>query len=663
MKYVVGDFETASRCDLLKRGAWVYAGDFSTFLMTWAQKVVDDKRPKPTRVIGESEIARIDKELLALASDPGVMFVAHNAGFEQAMWQHHMVPMGYPPLPPERWHDTMAVAAMKGLPLGLDALGAALDLPIKKDNEGHRLMLRMCKPNIKGEWEHGPENVARLKQYNVVDVDSQYSAHAVLGGLGQSERETWLLDQKINQRGILIDKEFVHACIDVLDQVRVPMTARFRELTGLNPTQREKILNWVNGQGVALGDVKKATLDAILDPNDEFEIGDFDEPLPYHVHEALTLRRSLASSSVAKLERMLGCTGFDGRVRYTMQYHGTRTGRWAGRLIQIQNYPRGEISDRQGLTPEMLADAILTRNVDTVKELWGPDIFSAVISSLRSCIVPEKGNVLVGGDYSQVEAKLLLGMAGQRDKMEMLHSGVDAYAEMASMAFRKPINKKDNPKERHIGKGCVLGAGYGLGGVGFRARFIPNDSLDLAMLGINTYRNQFAPLVPKFWYGLYEASVKAVWCSQFLTYDFAGVEFRKEGDFLTMRIPSGRKIYYHRPRREMKHNPSTDQEYPAWSFMSYQGKKFRRLPSWHGQLTADCIQGSARDLLIHAAKTCDREGLSIIFSVHDELVLEEPDKPGLALQLKQIMEDIPDWARERNLLISSETDTMYRYRK
>lgn len=663
MKYIVGDFETASRCDLLKRGAWVYAGDFSTFLLLWAHKVVEDKRPKPTRVLTEREINKLDPELLAMAKDPSVMFVAHNAGFEQGMWKFHMEPLGYPALPPERWHDTMAVAAMKALPMGLDALTTALEMPVRKDMEGHRLMLRMCKPNLKDEWEHGPENMARLKTYNVTDVDSQYGVHQVLGGLGPSERETWILDQKINQRGILIDTNFVDACIDVLDQVRIPMTERFRELTGLKPTQREKVLDWVNAQGVPLGDVRKATLDAILDPDDEFGIEDFSEPLPYHVHEVLTLRRALASSSVKKLERMLACAGPDGRVRYTMQYHGARTGRWAGRLIQIQNYPRGEIQEHQGLTPEILAQAILTRDVPHIQEMWGPDIFQAVISSLRSTIIPEPGKTLVVGDYAQVEAKILLAMAGQHDKLMLMHSGADAYAEFASMAYKKPINKKDNPRERHNGKGTVLGSGYGLGAVGYRARFMPSGSLDEAALLINTYRQQFAPLVPKFWYGLWEASCRAVWCNEFKTYDFAGIEFRKEGDFLTMLLPSKRKIWYHRPRQERKLNPRDGLLYPAWSFMSYQGKKFRRLPAWHGMLTADCIQGTARDLIVHALKTCEREGLHTIFTAHDEIVLEEPDKPGLAVMLKQIMEDIPDWANERKFLISAETETMRRYKK
>lgn len=680
MKYAVIDFETASRCDLIKSGAWVYAHDFSTFVITLAVKVIEGGKPKPTRVLTEQDLIKIDAEFMALASDPETMMVAHNAGFEQAMYKAHLVPMGYPELPPSRFHDTMAVAAMKALPMGLDALGSALELPVRKDTEGHRLMMQMCKPDKHDGWSHHTsENVKRLSQYCGTDVDTQHAAHRALGGLGPAERETWVLDQKINQRGILIDKEFVHACMDVLEQVRGPMTDRFVKLTGVRPTQREKFLDWVNGEGVPLSDMKKATLDAILDPDDEFGIEDFSDPLPYHVHEALTLRRALASSSVAKLERMLLCAGQDGRVRYSTQYHGTRTGRQAGRLIQIQNYPRGELKDRAKkfkrpeLNHDSLANAILTRDVRTLGNLWcehvsddNPlwmlDLFSAVITSLRNCIVPEKGKILVGGDFAAVEARLLLGTAGQHDRLTAMHAGVDMYNEMGSLIYKRPINRKVDEKEGAVAKAGFLGSGYGLGPVGFRARFAPDEPLELAMLVINTYREQFAPLVPKFWYKLYEASVKAVWCNEFRTYDHAGIEFRKEGDFLTMRLPSGRKIWYHRPRKEEREDFNGVKR-PGWSFMSYQGKKFRRLPSWHGQLTADCIQGTARDLLIHAMKSCESEGLNTVFTVHDEIVLEEPERDGLDVMLKQIMEDIPPWARERKYLISAETDVMRRYRK
>lgn len=666
MRYVTLDFETASTCDLLKSGAWRYAQDFSTFITHIGYKVVVDHQPRPTRVLYGAKCNVVDPELYELAADPTVMFLAHNCSFEMGMWQEHMVPLGYPPIPIERWHDTMASAAMHSLPLGLDALGMALRLPVQKDMEGHRLMLKMCKPDAQGGWSHHtPENMAREAQYNVGDVDTQFAAYLATGGLGAGERAVWMADQRINQRGILVDVPFVNSCIDVLNQVRVPMTARFRELTGLNPTQREKFLNWVNDQGVPMDDMRKGTLDAMLDVDEGLGMETWEQiataPIPPNVYEALNLRRSLASSSVAKLERMLRCAGPDGRVRYAVQYHGANTGRWAGRLIQIQNYPRGEIQERQGLTPEILADAIMTRKLDTVRELWGPDIFSAIISSLRSCIVPAPGNVLVVGDYAQVEARNVLSYAGHHDKAAAFDT-TDQYSELASMIFKRPITDKKS-KERQVGKNGLLGSGFGLGPLGFQAKFAPNEPIDLAILAINTYRNDYAPLVPKFWYGLYQASVDAVWCNEARTYAFAGIEFRKEGDYLTMRLPSGRKIWYHKPQRETSCNPKTGNEYPSWSHMTYQGKKFRRNFMWYGQLMNNLVQGSAGDLIRHALLTCERENLPVVFTAHDEIVAETKDRPGLAEMLKQIMEDIPDWARERRFNVKSETDVMKRYRK
>jgi DNA polymerase len=670
MKYVVLDFESASACDLTKSGAWRYAQDFSTFLTHVGFKLVSYNQPQRTRVIWGNAVNRVDAELHELASDPEVMFVAHNCSFEIGMFKEHMVSLGYPMIPNERWHDTMAVAAMKSLPLGLDALIRALELPVQKDMEGHRLMLRLCKPDKEGGWSHHTQDaLSREAQYNVTDVDGQFGVHLALGGLGHDERQVWLADQRINQRGVLVDVKFINACMDVLDQVRVPMTAEFKQITGgIAPTQREKFLNWVNEQGVAMSDMKKATLDAMLDPDDEFGFEDLDqlgfEPLPYHVHRALSLRRSLASSSVAKLERMLRCASNDGRVRYTMQYHGAGTGRWAGRLIQIQNYPRGEIQERQGLTPEILADAILSRDLNRIRDLWGDDIFSAIISSLRSCIVPDvsKGRVLAVGDFAQVEARNVLSFAGHHDRAFEMDS-TDAYAELGSMIFKRPINKHDNPKERQIGKNGLLGSGFGLGPLGFQAKFAPNEPFELAKLAIDTYRKDYAPLVPKFWYGLYQASVDAVWCNEARTYVFQGIEFRREGEFLSMRLPSGRKIWYHRPCREKSFNPVTRNEYPAWSYMSYQGKKFRRNFMWYGQLMNNLVQGSARDLVVNGIFICEQQNMPVVFTAHDEIVVETEDRPGLALMLKQIMEDIPAWARERRFNVKAETDTMIRYRK
>lgn len=663
-------FETASSCDLLKSGAWRYAQDFSTFITHIGFKVVENNVPKPTVVRYGAQCNRADPYLLELANDPNVIFLCHNSGFEMAMWIYHMQPLGYPPLPVDRWHDTMASAAMHGLPLGLDALTTALDLPIKKDMEGHRLMMKMCKPDKDGGWsQHTEENMRREAEYNVTDVDAQFGVYLATLGLGASERQIWIADQTINQRGILIDTDFVHACMDVLDQVRKPMTEEFRGLTGgIAPTQREKVLNWVNEQGVPMGDMRKETLDAMLDPDDEFGMETWDQiggaPIPPHVHRVLTLRRSLASSSVAKLERMLRCVGPDGRVRYTMQYHGAQTGRWSGRLIQIQNYPRGEIQERQGLTPEILADAIMTRDLPTIKEIWGDDIFSAIISSLRSCIVPDRsrGRILTVGDYAQVEARNVLSFAGHHDRA-LEFDTTDAYAELGALIFKHPVNKKDNPRERQVGKNALLGSGFGLGPMGFQAKFAPNEPFSLAELAIRTYRYDFAPKVPPFWYGLFEASCRAVWCQQARTYEFAGIEFRKEGDFLTMRLPSGRKIWYHKPERAKSYNPNNNTEYPSWTYMSYQGKKARRHHMWYGQLMNNLVQGSAADLVRNAILLCEANNMPVVFTAHDEIVVETQERPGLALLLKQIMEEIPDWARERRFNVKAETDVMMRYRK
>jgi len=248
--------------------------------------------------------------------------------------------------------------------------------------------------------------------------------------------------------------------------------------------------------------------------------------------------------------------------------------------------------------------------------------------------------------------------------VEQMHAGLDVYSETASLIFKRPINRKDPSmqKEGQIGKNTFLGSGYGLGPVGFRARFAPKESIDLAMLAINTYRKDVAPLVPKFWYGLWQASVDAVWCNQAKAYSYEGIEFRKEGDFLTMRLPSGRKIWYHRPRKGTTFTPQGDEK-PSWTFMSYQGKKFRRHLAWHGMITADCIQGSARDLIMGAMKRAEAAGLNTIFKVHDELVFEEVDRPDLVTTVKQIMEDIEPWARERKFRVKAEVDSMLRYRK
>jgi DNA polymerase len=665
MKYCVIDYETFSRCDLKKCGAHVYANDFSTHILCLGYKVVENGKPSKTRVLLEADILKLDPGLMALVKDDSVMFVAHNATFEQEVWAAQMELFGWPGIPQKRWHDTLAVAATRGLPLGLDALSRVLELPIGKDMEGHKLMMQMCKPDSKGVVDLSAAKLQRLAQYNIGDCDAQYACHAILGGLGESERANWLLSQEMNFRGIKVDIGFIKSCQNVIQQVKVPMTLRFREITGgLNPTQRDKVLNWVNGQGVALADMKKETLDRLLGVNDDpFEDGDpFEAPMPPNVFEALTLRQSLASSSIAKLQRMVDCAGPDGRVRHTMQYHGARTGRVAGRLIQIQNYPRGQIQAVKGMTPEHLAELINSRDISRIKGSWGSDIYGAVVSSLRSCVVPERGKTLVAGDYAAVEARNVLAMAGQHDKVTMMHEGIDVYCKMASRVFGRLITKADL-LERHLGKGAVLGCGYGMGPIGFHNKVAPDQPVSLAQNVIEVYRKEFAPEVVKMWYKLMDAATSAVWCRAAKRYDYIGIEFERVADYLTMRLPSGRLIYYHKPEMSRSRIPGTDEDRASWSYMNYSGNLKERKPAWHGLVTADLIQGSSRDLLMNALLLCEKEGLNPIFSAHDEIVCETADSPDLALRLKHVMEDIPTWAIERQFKVTAECATMERYRK
>jgi DNA polymerase len=653
------DFETASCADLRKVGAWRYAEDPSTFILCLGYKVVTDGKADPTEVLTEKDIAWRSEPLFSLVGNPDVIFVAHNANFEQAIWRHIMVGVhGWPPLPPERWHDTMAVACRKTLPPALDNVGAVLKLPVQKDKEGHRLMMQMCKPGRNGFFDHDPVKMDRLVQYNVGDVDTQYELHRALGGLGPEERRVWILDQKVNQRGIRVDVAYVRQCMGLLEAARAPMERSFCALTGgISPTQRAKTLEWIQEQGVKMFDLRKATLDAFLDP--ENELDDFDD-LPANVLEVIKIRRVLASSSVAKLGRMIETMNFDGRIRGTMQYHGARTGRTAGRLVQPLNMPRPTILS-DNLTQGAVMDMIRRGAVGEINEACG-NVYEAVISTLRGCFAPAKGHIFAVGDFNAIEARIVLALAGEYDRANSFDKG-DPYSDMAASIYGRPVNKRDHPKLRHDGKTVVLGAGYQMSAAKFS--LVTGKPEDFSERAITTYRKEWAPLVPKLWYGLDDASTKAVWCNARRAYEYRGISYQMRGQYLVCRLPSGREIYYFEPKREQKQAPwDRSQILPAWSFLSFQGKRIQRKWMFGGLATENVVQAVARDIMVEAMFRCEGNGLPIVFTVYDELIAEpllslpDPDK-----LLKQCMEERSDWVKEYQIPIMAECETMHEYAK
>jgi DNA polymerase bacteriophage-type len=657
--YVVFDFETASCADLVKVGAWRYAQDPSTFILCAGYKVVRDNVPDRTVILTEREIHDRYAELHELVLDPAVIFIAHNAGFEQAIWQHVMVAQhGWPPLPAERWHDTMAVAARYTLPLNLDKLSATLKLAIQKDREGHQLMLQMCKPNHRtGNFDHSPEKMLRLLKYNVADVDSQFEAHCRLGGLGPAERAVWLLNEKVNQRGILVDVPYVRQAIGLLEASREPMEAEFKQVTGLKPSQREKVLDWLIANGANLPDLRKETLDRVLDPESDDDEIESVSPVAYRV---IQIRRTLGSSSVKKLNRMLETMCYDGRVRGTMQYHGARTGRVAGRLIQPQNMPRPTVDD---ISQRDIMEMVRRGDMAEIDRRCG-NVFDAVISTLRGCFKPAAGNAFAAGDFNAIEARVVLALAGETEKARSFDTG-DPYSDMAATIFGRPVNKKDNPDLRFVGKGTVLGAGFGMGPNKFHLTNAPDKPLEFAEQCIQTYRKEWAPLVPKLWYGLEDASSKAVWCSANRAYEYRGIVYQKRGAYLVCRLPSGREIFYCDPRKEQKAVPWDETDIrQAWSYLSFQGKSAHRKTPFGGLLAENVTQAVARDIMVAGMFRCEAAGLPIVFTVHDELVTEPlASRNDSAVVLQQCMEEREPWVVEWGIPVAAECDQMTEYTK
>lgn len=667
MRYVVLDFESASQHDLKNHGSSEYAYHYSTSLLSIGYKIIDDQWVYPTKIIYGSDVYEVNPELYELASDPFTMFVCHNAAFEIGMWAALMVPAGYPAMPPERWHDTMAVAARKGMPLSLEYLCQALGTQVKKDLEGHAVMMRMCKPNKDGSWNHSEENFQKLNAYNRADVDTQYHSHLLLGGLGSDERQNWILDQYMNLRGFAVDRNFIYRCQDILEQVKKPALGLFRRIThGLAPTQRDKFLDWLNKNGVPVDDTRKETMEAIINGDEDLEFTPSAE-----VMEAIKIRRALSSASVKKLQSMLNWSEFDGRVRFTMQYHGARTGRIAGRGVQIQNFPRGSLHERAHSLgnqyenadelEKSLITAIKSGDAENVKLVWGDDVYEAIISVLRACIVPTDGNYFVVSDYSGVEARIIMALARQFDVLNRMASGNDEYAQLASIIFGRSINKKDDPEERQTGKNGLLGSQYGIGASGFQNRFMPKAPIALVERIIESYRKKYAPKVPKLWYGLQEASNQAAWDRAGRSYSYDGIAFQKEGDYLTLLLPSNRKIYYHRPE------PFKGDYQDTWTFSEYKGSGQKRTQAWHGMLTNHLVQGCSRDLLYNAIRNCLRtKVLMPVFTVHDEIVCEASslnDRKNMKELMDLCMLDLPAWARDRGFKIDCETQIRERYGK
>lgn len=661
MAYVV-DFESKSRCDLKKAGAWRYAEHPTTEVLCLSYGPVNSEALY-TWFPGQSQPLS-----LLEAIEAGEIFIAHNAGFEQAMWARHMVDRyNWPAIPVRQWHDTQARCASIAIPQALEKVGKALQLTTEKDMEGNRLTLSLSRVDKKtGELpEVTPFTLLRVGQYCEVDVKEQRELHRRIGWLEPDERQVWLLDQRTNQRGVRLDVPLIAAMRQVVDRGSAPLAEEFARLTGgLKMTQRDKVMAWMLARGVMMPNMTKETLAAVLGETDEGEEIDEDDrldlDLPAEVERALRIRQLIGSSSIKKLGAMEACVCDDGRARGLLAYHAASTGRFAGRLIQPQNFPRGNDVE---IDIDGKIAAIMTGDPDFVYMALGYQPVETVVASLRHAIISNPDRYLVAGDFAGIEARLALALAGQHDKTELMASGVDVYCDMAATIYGHPVNKKEHPEKRQIGKNSVLGLGFGMGAPKFHSRYAKDQPLEFIQSVVAAYRKNWAPKVPDLWKGLEHAAIRAVWDGG--AHEAYGVSYRKVDQWLVATYPDGSKQWYFDPRPTRQAMPWDPEDIRrSWTYRQVKQGRLITINAYGALLTENYAQHMARQLLIDAWKKAEKERIPIVLTVHDELVGEpESSRQDAETVLAQIMEDRPDWAREIKLPVAVETWAGDRYRK
>lgn len=683
--YVDCDFETRSACDLRASGAWRYSEDATTEILCLHFAFTD---PNTYYCWLPGTKDQLAASVLSHLAEGDAIFVAHNAGFEQAIWANIMVKVhGFPPLSVERWEDTLAACAWKAIPLKLEKAAAALRLPVQKDMDGNRLTLGMSRFNKAGEWpELTPEKAERIAAYCGKDVETERALEKRVGLLSKEsrhERDIWLLDQRINQRGVRIDLDFVRQAQLVIERASKPLLAEFRELTGgVNPGQVAKVKEWSAGQGVELENLQKGYLDELLGGSDETddagydsladmgasgELGEDDLPagaLPPSVRRVLAIRQMLGSASIKKLARMRACVGDDGRARGLLQYHAASTGRWGGRLLQPQNFPRGSLR----CSPDDAVMAISSGNPDLVESALGVPAIEAVASSLRHALIPDPGKVFLVGDFAGIEARIVLAMAGQHDKVAMMAAGEDVYLDMACDIYGVPQGSlsKADLEMRQTGKNTVLGCGFGMGWKKFRERYCPKQPEEFAQGVIDTYRQTWAPRVPDLWYNLDNAVWSLLapdWHKQ--PKDMYGCVLRKEGDWMTMQLPSRwQKLWYYSPDlRVTPYQHKFKHVYNQPSCLTFKGGRQKVAHLYGGLLTENAVQALARGLLAASMMRIEKAGMPVVLTVHDEVVCEVDEGSADLQAFEQLMAEPTLWAREMKIPIAVEAWEGNRYRK
>lgn len=625
MQYLSIDIETYSSVNLQKAGVYKYAEspDFDILLFGYS---VDGGA---VHVIDLACGEKIPAEIVDALSDESVTKWAFNAQFERVCLSNYLDTW----LSPDSWHCTMVWSATLGLPLSLEGVGAVLGLEKQKLTEGKNLIKYFCVPcaptktnggRTRNLPQHDMEKWEQFKAYNLRDVETEMSIQKKLTRFPVPDFiwNEYHLDQEINDRGIGLDMTLVEQAIAIDSISRKNLTQQIQNLTDLdNPNSVAQMKGWLSDNGLEMDTLGKKAVAETL------------KTAPKHLADVLSLRQQLAKSSVKKYTAMQTAACKDSRARGMFQYYGAnRTGRFAGRIIQLQNLPQNHMSD--------LADAralVRSGNYDALELLY-EDIPDTLSQLIRTAFVPQDGRKFIVADFSAIEARVLAWLAGEKWRMQVFADGKDIYCSSASQMFGVPVEKHGiNGHLRQKGKIAELALGYG-GSVGALKSM---GALEMGLTEeelqplVNAWRNA-NPMITALWWDIDRAVKTTV--REHIPTEVAGLKFIYESGFLFMRLPSGRRLAYVKPRMGINQFGSES--------VTYEGvgatKKWERLESYGPKFCENAIQAIARDILMYAMQTL--RNCSIVAHVHDELIIEADRRMSLSAVCEQ-MGRTPPWAK------------------
>ena len=622
------DLETFSSQPLQKTGVYRYveSPDFEILLFAYS---VDGG---PVQQIDLACGEKIPSKILSALEDETVSKWAFNANFERICLSRYL---GYPTgdyLEPDSWKCSMVWAAYMGLPLSLEGAGAVLGLEKQKLAEGKDLIKYFCQPcaptksngqRTRNLPEHAPDKWLAFKRYNIRDVETEMSIQSRLSKypVPDSVWEEYHLDQKINDRGVGLDMELVRQAIQMDGRSRSELTQAMKELTSLdNPNSVQQMKQWLADNGVETDTLGKKAVAELL------------KTAPPELQNVLLLRQQLAKSSVKKYQAMETAVCADGRARGMFQFYGAnRTGRWAGRIIQMQNLPQnhlGDLSEARGLVRVGDFDAL---------EMLYEDVPDTLSQLIRTAFVPQENRKFIVADFSAIEARVIAWLAGEKWRQDVFTEGKDIYCASASQMFGVPVEKHGvNGHLRQKGKIAELALGYGgsvgaLKAMGALEMGLQEDELPAL---VSAWR-QANPKIVQFWWAVDRAVMEAV--SRRTTTKTHGIIFSARNGMLFITLPSGRSLAYVKPK--------IGENRFGGDCITYEGvggtKKWERIDSYGPKFVENIVQATSRDILCYAMKTL--RCCSIVMHIHDEVVIEADRRMSLQAVCDQ-MGRTPPWA-------------------